>query len=136
MPTLTASQMQRLTRLPEGRSVSLWDSQSESEIKVTVIEDGWNGCPWYLFGHEFGPTDLVRANSLESAWEAWLDEQPTIDVADVAEAYDGDELVEGYHYQANSTDSGIVDVGHYAWQHDLADSGYTVIVRNVPLSPV
>ncbi len=41
---------------------------------------------------------------------------------ELAEAGDGEypELVEGYSYQANSTGTGIVDVGHYAWLRPFA----------------
>jgi len=71
----------------------------------------------YVVSHEFGPCAVVCADSEQSAWEAWLDEQTTIPADEVSEAFqDGDpdkELVEGYEFQANFTGTGIVNVGHY-----------------------
>jgi hypothetical protein len=88
----------------------------------------------YVAGFEHGPTMLIRADSLQTAWEIWVDETPPIDPDEVNEAHgipDGEifdadildadipDLVEGYHYQSNVTGTGIVNMGHYAWLEQL-----------------
>jgi hypothetical protein len=55
--------------------------------KVEFLDPGWDGCPLFLFGHEFGPTHLIRADHYGSAWEEWLDEQPPIKKDDLWLAY-------------------------------------------------
>lgn len=100
-----------------------------------VYDDGEGGI--YVFGYEYGPSMFIRAPSFETAWEIAIDESTPIDQSEVPEAYgfenqealdaavacakDGDypELVEGYELQSNSTGTGIVDVGHYAWLEEL-----------------
>jgi len=110
---------------------------------VKVYDDAFG--QWYLFGHEFGPVWLIRADSFQSAWEIAIDESPTIDVDDIHEAYDmskdefeakshaernedGDwpDLVEGYEYQSNATGSGIVNVGHFlvSASRECSELGY------------
>ena len=58
-----------------------------SVVKVEFIDEGWDGFPLFVIGHEFGPTHLIRANHLSSAYEVWVDEQPTVPVEDLWEAY-------------------------------------------------
>jgi hypothetical protein len=58
-----------------------------SVVKVEFIDEGWDGCPLFVIGHEFGPTHLIRAQHLSSAYEAWVDEQPTVSVEDLWEAF-------------------------------------------------
>jgi hypothetical protein len=54
---------------------------------------GSNG-EWFVAGQEFGPTVLIHARSFESAWEAWIDESPTIPESEVPEAYGVDDSEE------------------------------------------
>ena len=43
--------------------------------------------PLWIAGQEYGPSFIVRAQSWESAYEIWINEQPTIAPDEVAEAY-------------------------------------------------
>lgn len=64
---------------------------------VTVYDDGGAGWDysWFVCGHEYGPTFLVRADSEYSAYNIWRDESPTISADDVHEAYGAfDKLLE------------------------------------------
>ncbi len=61
------------------------------ERKVKVI-DNWGGFPacdvtLWVIGNEFGVTTLVHAKSVDDAWSAWLDEQPTIHQKELIEAF-------------------------------------------------
>lgn len=94
----------------------------ESDHIVKVYDDGIG--QWYLFGREFGPEWLVRADSFQSAWEIVVDEMPTINESEVEEAYylgddEQETLHEGYEYQSNASGTGIVDIGHDAWQEEI-----------------
>lgn len=144
------------------------------------IYDDMDG-PLWIFGHEHGPTLIIRASSFETAWEIAIDESPTIDPSEVPEAYGSFEylrewcpelwpeyfqvyrkegegksmgpqavadiifhrradefvdnppdLLEGYEYQSNSSGTGIVNVGHYAWLRELTHDdidAFNLIVR-------
>jgi hypothetical protein len=54
---------------------------------------GSNG-EWFVAGHEFGACVLIHARGFESAWEAWIDESPTIPESELPEAYGIDETAE------------------------------------------
>ena len=143
----------------------------EMETKKYYDDGGENH---YLVGHEFGSIMVIRADSLESAWEIFIDESPTIERDELPNAFgfyimrsnpetnayyicsdhddhgeltsekilvcNGDrrtigkpfqtesaaidfcmeyvteheiDLAEGYEYQSNSTDTGIVNIGHH-----------------------
>jgi hypothetical protein len=56
-------------------------------VKVEFIDEGWDGCPLFIIGHEFGPTHLIRAKSFDIAWEAWVDSQAPVSEDDLWEAY-------------------------------------------------
>lgn len=95
--------------------------------KIPIVYDDMIGSIWvYSSADRGGIVAVIRAKSLESAYEIMLDESPTISEEDVPEAYgydsveelnkvleDGDypELLEGYQYQANFSGTGIVYVG-------------------------
>lgn len=161
---------------PDELTGKLLHSSSDQQTNVKVIDDCGDESPcrincWYVFGHEYGATHVIRARGESSAYEIWVDEQLTIAPDEVHEAYGAfdklvkwlvargheetstlrgfanryaslfftmsiakgadnvwDEwpLLEGYEMQSNSTDTGIVNVGHYAWYHELATSDYTV----------
>lgn len=154
----------------------LLHASSDQSTNVKVIDDCGDERPcrinrWYVLGHEYGATHVIRARGESSAYEIWVDEQATIAPDEVHEAYGAfdklvewlverghentstlrgfanryaslffalsiakgtdnvlDEwpLIEGYEMQSNSTGTGIVNVGHYAWFCELATSGYTV----------
>jgi len=103
----------------------------EQLTQVELLGSGdLTGEKLFVIGNEFGATHLVTAYDACSAWEEWLDEQPTIPDDEVREAYGFDtqeamgkareddnpiELIEGYEYQANCTGTGIVNVDHYTW---------------------
>jgi hypothetical protein len=97
-------------------------------MPLRIYDDMFGGL--FLAGHEFGAEIVIRAGSFQDAWEIWVDETKSIDPDEVNEAYGLDEgeqivgfdlldLVEGYEYQANSTGTGIVNMGHYAWMEPL-----------------
>lgn len=48
---------------------------------------------FFVLGNEFGATHVIHAESYDAAWAAWLDEQPTIDEAELPEAYGVDDLI-------------------------------------------
>lgn len=149
-----------------------------------------NGSTFYAYGHEFGVSQIILCDSEQSAYEIAIDESPTIEPADVIEAYgfylmqacryndheakktapfyvlsDHDEhgekvsesvlfcngdrraiggafddeqtaiefalnyisenqidLIEGYRYQSNASDTGIVSVSHHEWLREATDS--------------
>jgi hypothetical protein len=82
---------------PDTLTATLQGEDGYGAHEVQVYDDGapgW-GYSWYLCGHEFGPTFLIRADNESSAYEIWIDESPTIEVDDVPEAYGAfDKLVE------------------------------------------
>lgn len=62
-----------------------------NDHEVKFIDDyglscGTNGS-FFVVGNEFGATHLIHASSYEDAWDAWLDEQPTIAEDGLIEAY-------------------------------------------------
>jgi len=101
----------------------------DNEILV-VAEDSEAPLWIYSFDAYGSPTCIVSAVSWNSAYEALIDELPTIPESEVYEAYgfetqadfearfDDDlyewsELAEGYRYQSNCTGTGIVSIGHH-----------------------
>jgi len=80
-------------------------------MPLRIYDDMFGGL--FLAGHEFGPEIVIRAGSFQDAWEIWVDETKSIDPDDVNDVLD---LVE---VQANSTGTGIVNMGHYAWMKPL-----------------
>ena len=99
---------------------------------LVTYDDGFG--PLWIYGHEYGPTIIVRAMSFEAAYEIAIDESLTIAPSEVPEAYGFDtqeelsavveageypDLLEGYQYQSNATGTGIVEVGHYEWCEEL-----------------
>lgn len=87
-------------------------SHSDHETIVKVIDDCGNEEPyrrnqWYVLGYEFGPTHIIRARGESSAYEIWIDEQPTIEANEVHEAYDAmeklvDHLVKCGHEETST----------------------------------
>jgi hypothetical protein len=97
-----------------------------------IVDDYGQGGRWFVGKFECGPwvlpSKLVRADSWENAWEAYIDECPTVPADELHEAYDIDdqdefdrmvadardglcewpELSGEYSLQSNSTDTGIV----------------------------
>ena len=101
---------------------------------IEVYDDGFG--PLYCYGHEFGPTLIIRAQTFCSAYEIAIDEITAIPPSELPEAYGYDtqeeldaacaaapdscvDLVEGYCYQSNFTGTGIVNEGHYAWLQEI-----------------
>ena len=78
------------------------------------------------YREEFEKTDPCP-NHWEPTWDAWHVRFKAACVArlkelgDKATAQQGEypELVEGYEYQSNSSGTGIVDMGHYAWMREI-----------------
>jgi hypothetical protein len=116
------------------------DMTGKTARKVRYIEDDPCG-EFFLFGEEFGPRVLVRASSLEAAYEEFINEEHTIPESEVCEAYGfrsqeefdsaiGEsgvvELVEGYEYQGSSSGTGIVSVSPHLWIMEVPDSEHQV----------
>lgn len=114
---------------------SLEGAESRYGHKIRTYDDGFG--PLWVYRESLGIVGIVRAQTMESAWECVLDDILTpIDADDIADAYefggcDADHncngtmlpeghctehpdayrnLSEGYHYQPNATGSGIVAV--------------------------
>ena len=104
---------------------------SEYGTPIEVVDEG---STVFAYGDEpYGSVCLIiTADSWEAAYDAAIDALPTIDPADLPEAYGYDtqkeldaacaaapdscvDLAEGYCYQSNFTGTGIVNEGHYAW---------------------
>lgn len=118
---------------------TLVGARDEYGYPVRVYDD--NDGPLFICGDENGVSMIIRASSFESAHGIWMDESPTIDEADLPEAFgfygddaaekfqaaaldtlddDGNpELVEGYRYQDNCTGTGIVSTSDYEWMREV-----------------
>jgi hypothetical protein len=164
---------------PDSLTAVIVADGDDREREVKLYDDGAPGWDysWYVLGHEYGPTMLVRADGECSAYSIWVDESPTIEAGDVHEAYGAfdkllehmeslghandyalrdfctrwDEwffevdtrdanhsgawdrwgLLEGYEMQSNSSGTGIVYVGDYAWMRELDGSGYSALFSGV-----
>lgn len=99
--------------------------------EITVVAEDSEAPLWIYSWDAYGsPTCIVSATSWDSAYEALIDELPTIPDSELYEAYgfetqadfdacrnddlhDWPELIEGYQYQSNFTGTGIVNIGHY-----------------------
>lgn len=159
--------------------------------ELRLIDDwSFDGGKWFVIGEEFGPRVIVHADSEQSAYEAFIDEENVVPDDNIHEAYgfyitngnwrkpeqgpfylctdrddidehvdeqdipgctgqrkilgswkeldwakshfvafineraDNDEhldIIEGYTYQSNATDSGIVDVSDHLFMWELTD---------------
>jgi hypothetical protein len=83
----------------------------------------------WVYSSDFGPSLVVVADTFDDAYETMLDASPTVPQDELHEAYglssdqwssdagascsDFPDLIEGYHYQPNASDTGVVAVGHY-----------------------
>lgn len=96
---LSAENLDKLCQYEEASldecTAKVMHSSSDHETTVEVIDDsGYDDHPWYLFGHEYGPTHLIRSWSESDAYDTWLDKQPTIENSEIPEAYNAfDKLV-------------------------------------------
>ena len=93
-----------------------WDLDSavnEYGRSIPVYDDG----PWsnnlYIQVYLDSVMRVIRADNYQDAYEIMLDEMTPIDADQVAEAYNGDDLIEGFEYQPNATGTGIVEVSDY-----------------------
>lgn len=74
---------------------------------------------FFLAGFENGPQMLIHARSFEAAWEAWIDELPTIPESEIPEAYG---MCDEFRDEYEKTDpcppfrGGAVGEGYDAWQ--------------------
>lgn len=51
------------------------------------------GDTFYSYGHEFGLTQVIKADSYETAFEIAIDESPTIDIDEIPEAYNAFDMM-------------------------------------------
>lgn len=89
---------------------------------VRVIVDSYSDLTdgnLFVCGFEYGPSYLIAARSYEAAWEAWVDEMPTIPE---------DELIEAYGPEGTPNGS-FLDMAVKAYRPDVAPSkwDWTVI---------
>ncbi len=125
-------------------STTLRSARTRTGYDLKVYDDCW-GTLW-LYGHEYGPTMLIRAEGVESAHSIAIDASKTINADEMWEAYgfdneaayqervtqlanpynDGEypDLSEGYQYQSNSSGTGIVNVGYYEWYREAEASDF------------
>jgi hypothetical protein len=95
---------------------------------LRTYDDGFG--PLWVVNGVYGPRMVVRAKSFEDAWDIFVDESKTVPQEELYEAYgfdsqedfdkavkaaeEGDgpdlNLADSYHYQSNSTGTGIVFV--------------------------
>ena len=97
---------------------------------IPFVTEDFEAPLWIYSWDAYGsPTMVISADSWEIAYDACIDELPTIATSEVYEAYGFDdqasfdqalendpdslELDEGYRYQSNATGTGIVNVGLY-----------------------
>jgi hypothetical protein len=115
--------------LEEMQLVGAFVTRPCGNSALRIYDDSFG--EFFVVGDEYGPTHVIRAHSVHSALDIWADEQPSIPVEDVPEAYGFDsedelrafeergeypELADGYAYQENHDGgSGIVNVGYYQW---------------------
>lgn len=105
---------------PHGRAIPTIDDWGDDSADLWAVLN------------EYGIHSIVRAQTYEDAYEAWADEQPTVPVAELPEAFGFDteaeylaavgraaaaegewpKLTEGYAYQGNASGSGVVWVGY------------------------
>lgn len=109
-----------------------------------TVEDGGMGPLWAWSDNPYGGiAAIVRAQSYETALEIVYDLLPTIPEDEVHEAYGFDtreafeafaltgeqpDLIDGYHYQANASGTGIVGVDpcERMWKLDHDNAKYAV----------
>ncbi len=107
METMT---LKRLIEILDDSSKSKFSVRDrERLVKVNFIDDYGLGCSkynakFYLFYNEFGYTDLVHADNETSAWEAWIDEQETVPMEEVHEAYGAYDAMRDYMIQKGYED--------------------------------
>lgn len=70
----------------DGASFTI-ESATLDNKPVEIIDDYGTDGKWFVFGFEYGPTALIRARTLGDAYEAFIDEQPTISEDDLYAAY-------------------------------------------------
>ena len=103
-----ASKTQFTTHKQEtGTMKAIADNQSlesattgDNSHDLKTYDDGW-GSLW-LYGHEYGPTFLIRANSMEDARSIAIDESKTIEYEDLPEAY-GFYLMQACHWNVKDS---------------------------------
>jgi len=71
----------------------LYDGHKVSFQDEYGLSCGSNG-EWFVAGEEYGAEVLIHARSYGDAWEAWIDERPTISEDEVPEAYGVDDSEE------------------------------------------
>jgi hypothetical protein len=120
-----------------------------------IVDDYGQGGKWYVGKCECGPwilpSKIVRADSWENAWSAYIDECRTVPADELHEAYGIDdraefdrmvadardglrewpELSDEYEHQSNSTDTGIVYSADRTL--DRVGSGHNIVLFKVRL---
>lgn len=65
-------------------------SSSSDARKIDFLDESGlssDNDQFFIAGDESGPWILIHARSFEDAWEAWIDERPTIPESELPEAY-------------------------------------------------
>ena len=107
---------------------------------IRLADEGMPGDPWFLFGHEFGPSTIIRCKSIEDADEiANRFREPATwdDVRDAAgEDWDrmeaAAELPEGFLF-ADPSDcpTGIVHESYYEWVREATPDDLAKLLPDI-----
>ena len=119
-----------MSQLRLKQATEILDVKSRFDNPIEFVMADYDAPMWIYSWDAYGaPTRIISADTWEGAYDACLDDLPTIEPSEVFEAYgfedqasfdrevelnpDRIELCEGYRYQPNATGTGIVNVGHY-----------------------
>jgi hypothetical protein len=108
-PTIPESELTEAYGVPDSDEISTW--REKNPVPPYHEREAWSA--WFDAKH-------VEEKRILTAW----------DDASRARERDYPGLIEGYEYQSNSSGTGIVDVGHYAWMNE-ADLSKVVVTRKV-----
>lgn len=65
-----------------------FDYYSHTDIcLVDFIDEGFFNSNLYMFGHEFGPAIVIKADYLDYAYDTYLDHLPEVSEGEIHEAY-------------------------------------------------
>ena len=119
-----------MSQITLKQDTEILDVKSRFDNPIGFVMEDYEAPLWIYSWDAYGaPTRIISADTWEGAYDACIDDLPTIEASEVFEAYgfedqasfdqtvendpDTLELSEGYQYQSNATGTGIVNVGHY-----------------------
>jgi hypothetical protein len=115
----------------ESDAYSVWIDLLPT-VPMDEIHEAYNAFDKLLeYMEAKGYENDIQLRRFCSEWCRYYFQVATKD-ANSTDAWDDWELGEGYEYQSNSTDSGIVNVGHYEWMRKIESSQISV-ARKAPV---